>query len=212
MGWQSQTLGCHKELVLMEFSIPLLGHSAAGSFEGTPALYLLGFLQKSTGGAGRAQVSPPIPNIPDEKVQVKKLSQDLGIVTSAKERSSETSLPFQPLINFCWCINYCASSKSKAQKCWILLQWNPWHLYHWPSIWWINSLWFSSYFETGVPKGQCLSGAWHQQLHMVMKMETTSRKANVICWAFFTQISQEIQFKANSSVWADSFFIRTCLT
>lgn len=52
------------ELVLMEFSIPLLGHSAPESFEGTPALYLLDFLQKSTGGTERAQVTAPVPNIP----------------------------------------------------------------------------------------------------------------------------------------------------
>lgn len=53
-----------RELVLMEFSIPLLGHSGPEPFEGAPALYLLGFLQKSAGGTGRAQVTTPVPNIP----------------------------------------------------------------------------------------------------------------------------------------------------
>lgn len=53
-----------RELVLMEFSILLLGHSGPESFEGTPALYLLGFFQKSVGGIGRAQVTTPVLNIP----------------------------------------------------------------------------------------------------------------------------------------------------
>lgn len=117
------------QLVLMEFSIPLLGHCGPEPFEGTPALYLLGFLQKPRESS--LQLQFPIFHL-DENLQIQRLNQDLGTITSTKERSSESPLLLQPLMKLCWCINCCACSKSKAQNSQILLQRNPWHLYHWP--------------------------------------------------------------------------------
>lgn len=105
-----------RELVLMEFSILHLGCSFNGlkSFEGNPNLYLLGFLQQSAGEIGRAQVTTTVPNTPSRwkcpSYVLKRLSQNLCIVTSGKE-SSDSCLAVQSLSYLCLCINYYAYSK-----------------------------------------------------------------------------------------------------